>query len=135
MAINYHPPRGTILICDFKMFKTPEITKRRPVIVISPNFKSRDNLCTVIPLSKSVPKRIEPYHHKMFFNPLLPEPYTNPFSWVLGDMIYTVGFERLKSLSNGRDEQGKRIYDARILDATTMDIVMNCVRNGLGIKT
>jgi uncharacterized protein YifN (PemK superfamily) len=135
MAINYHPSTGTILVCDFQLFRSPEITKRRPVIVISPNFKSRDNLCTVVPLSKSAPKRIAPYHHKIFFDPLLPEPYTNPFSWVLGDMIYTVGFERLKPLSNGKDERGKRIYDARVLSGQTMDAVMNCVRNGLGLNT
>jgi hypothetical protein len=50
-------------------------------------------------------------------------------------MIYTVGFERLKPLSNGKDERGKRIYDARVLSGQTMDAVMNCVRNGLGLNT
>lgn len=134
MAINYHPTTGTILICDFGMLRTPEITKRRPVIVISPNFTSRNNLCTVVPLSSSAPKRVMPYHHKIFFEPLLPEPYINPFSWVLGDMIYTIGFERLKLMSLNKCDFGKRIYDARVLDIATMESVMNCVRHGLGFK-
>lgn len=133
MAINYHPSTGTILVCDFGMLRTPEITKRRPVIVVSPNFKSRDNLCTVVPLSKAAPERVMPYHHKIHFDELLPEPYTNPFSWVLGDMIYTVGFERLKFLSKGKHPDGKRIYDVRVLDVELMDTVMNCVRHGLGL--
>lgn len=135
MAINFHPATGTVLVCDFGMLRTPEITKRRPVIVISPNFKGRDNLCTVVPTSKSPPKRVMPYHHKIFWEPLLPEPYTNEFSWVLGDMIYTVGFERLKPLSCGKDGQGKRVYDVRVLDEAILTRVMACVKHGIGLTT
>lgn len=90
-------------------------------------------MCTVIPTSKSPPKRVMPYHHKIFWEPLLPEPYTNEFSWVLGDMIYTVGFERLKLLSCGKDEQGKRIYDVRVLNEATLNAVMACVKYGIGL--
>jgi|CXWL01.1.fsa_nt_gi uncharacterized protein YifN (PemK superfamily) len=133
MAINYHPATGAILVCDFGMLRTPEITKRRPVIVISPNIKNRDNLCTVIPLSTTTPERLMPYHHKLFFDPLLPEPYTNPYSWVLGDMIYTVSFERLKGLSAGKDINGKRIYDNRVVDKNEMVVIMKCVLRGIGI--
>jgi uncharacterized protein YifN (PemK superfamily) len=133
MAINFHPAIGTILICDFGMLRTPEITKRRPVIVISPNLKNRNNICTVVPLSKSPPTKIMPYHHKLFFEPLLPEPYTNPFSWVLGDMIYTVGFERLKCMTLGKDQNGKRIIDNRVLAKGDLKCVQKCVLAGLSL--
>ena len=133
MGINFHPAQGTILICDFGMLKTPEIVKRRPVIVVSPNFKNRDNVCTVVPLSKSAPNRVMPYHHKLFFDPLLPAPYINEFSWVLGDMLYTVSFERLKQFFLEKGTNGKRIYDNRVLKKTDIDDVINCVKNGLGL--
>jgi mRNA interferase MazF len=133
MAISFHPQSGAVVVCTFDMLRTPEITKRRPVIVISPNFKSRDNLCTVVPLSKSAPEQVMPYHHKIFWDPLLPEPYTNPSSWVLGDMIYTVSFERLKLLHIGKDANGKRINDNRVLPPEEFKSVRKAVLNGIGL--
>jgi len=134
MAINFHPAQGSILICDFGMLRSPEIIKRRPVVVISPNFKHRDNLCTVIPLSKSPPIKVVACHHKLFFEPLLPEPYLSPYSWVLADMIYTVSFERLKPFTLGKDNNGKRIYHTRILSEMDLEQVLICVKHGLGLS-
>lgn len=134
MAINFHPAQGSIIICDFGMLKTPEIIKRRPVIVISPNFKHRTNLCTVVPLSKTPPPKITACHLKLFFEPLLPEPYQNPYSWVLADMVYTVSFERLKLFYLSKDnETGKRIYLNRILSENELEQVLCCVKHGLGL--
>lgn len=133
MALNFHPPAGSIVVCDFTVLKTPEITKRRPVVVIAPPFKTRDNLCTVVPLTTTVPKKIHPYHHKLFFNPRLPEPYTEPCAWVLGDMIYTVCFERLKLILVGKDDNGKRIYYNHVISEFDMKHIRMCVLNGLGL--
>jgi uncharacterized protein YifN (PemK superfamily) len=36
MAINFVPKAGHVLMCDFRDFKPPEMTKVRHVIVISP---------------------------------------------------------------------------------------------------
>ena len=95
MSIQFHPEPGTILICDFKGLNAPEMTKRRPVIVISPRFKHRTKLCTVVPLSTTVPSKIEPYHYKLNITPPLPEPYDANHAWVKADMLYTVAFDRL----------------------------------------
>ena len=133
MAINFHPAKGSILICDFGMLRTPEIIKRRPVIVISPNFKHRSNLCTVVPLSKEPPPKIMPCHFKLFFEPLLPEPYLNPYSWVLADMLYTISFERLKQFNLGKDDSGKRVYLDRRLSDSELNQVLDCVKYGLGL--
>ena len=133
MAICYHPKRGTILICDFHGFKTPEMIKRRPVVVISPQMKNRPGLCTVIPLSKTAPVPKMPYHYRFYLNPVLPSPYDSPYQWVKGDMIYSLSFARLNLPSNGRDANGKRNYIVRVIDSCVMNEIENCVKMGLGI--
>lgn len=133
MAINFHPARGAILVCDFSMLKTPEITKKRPVVVISHNTKHCTNLCTVVPITTTAPNKMMPYHHKLFFDPVMPE-YDNEYGWVLGNMVYTISFERLNLLYLGKDKNGKRIYDNRVLDETDLNAVIQCVRLGIGVN-
>jgi uncharacterized protein YifN (PemK superfamily) len=63
MPLTYHPETGTILICDYNLgggFIEPEMVKRRPVVVISPRFRHRDWLCTVVPLSTT--HQVQPKH-------------------------------------------------------------------------
>lgn len=109
--------------------------KRRPVIVISPRLRGRDNLCTVVPLSTTVPKNIMPYHHKLCTEPVLPAPYDSKYHWVKGNMLYTVSFSRLYLFTNGKDENGKRIYDARVPEKDDMIKVHQCILHGLGLQS
>ena len=134
MAIKYHPKRGSIVICDFSGFHEPEMTKRRPVVVISPRLKHRPKLCTIIALSTSDPRIIRPYHHKLCLTPPLPSPYSASCMWVKGDMIYSVSFERLSLLFDGRKKNGKRNYIIRQISKEDLAKVEICVVNGLGIK-
>jgi len=133
MAITYHPDRGSILVCDFRGFCPPEMTKRRPVIVISPEMKTRPGLCTVVALSTTPPSVITPYHCKLIINPPLPYPYSSPFQWLKGDMVYSVSFQRLDFLRVGKDKNGKRIYDIRVLNKADMETVQRCVLSAMGI--
>jgi len=132
MAINFHPARGAILVCDFNMLQTPEITKRRPVVVISHNTKQCTNLCTVVPITTTPPKKMMAYHHKLFFEPTMPE-YDNEFGWVLGNMVYTLSFQRLHLLKLGKDANGNRIYDNRVISEHDLNAVIECVKLGIGI--
>jgi len=133
MPINFYPEQGAVLVCDFSGFKSPEMIKRRPVIVISPRFRNRGRLCTIVPLSTTEPRPIEKYHHKLYFNPVLPEPYSSEFKWVKCDMVYTVSFERLSLLFNGKDELGKRIYENHIISTDELLKIQQCVLIALGI--
>ncbi|MCE1252549.1 MAG: type II toxin-antitoxin system PemK/MazF family toxin [Anaerolineae bacterium] len=132
MAIRYHPERGTILICDFHGLKEPEMVKKRPVIVISPQISCRNGLCTIVALSTTCPSRIMPYHYELKLDPVLPPPYDSPFHWVKGDMIYTFGFERLDLPSKGRGTDGKRKYDIRVINKAEMKIIETCVLKSIG---
>jgi uncharacterized protein YifN (PemK superfamily) len=135
MSIQFHPEPGTILICDFKGLNAPEMTKRRPVIVISPRFKHRTKLCTVVPLSTTAPSKIEPYHHKLNITPPLPEPYDANHAWVKADMLYTVAFDRLFLPFAKKDTSGKREYDFRVIEKLDLIKVQECVLYGLGLTS
>lgn len=135
MPINYHPKRGQVLMCDFSEgFKPPEMVKNRPVIVFTPEFKGRSGLVTVVPLSTKRPQQIMPYHYQM---PPKSLPMTAFFygkeSWVKGDLIYTVGLQRL-SLIGLNKKDGKRNYYMETLDVEVMQAVDKCVLHGLGFS-
>ena len=135
MAIQFHPEQGTILICDFKGFVPPEMVKRRPVIVISPRLRHRGKLCAIVPLSTTPPAPIAPYNYKLHIDPVLPSPYDAKFHWVKADMIYTVSFDRLFLLFDGKDACGKRIYDNRIIDKDDLIKIQQCLLHGLGLTS
>jgi uncharacterized protein YifN (PemK superfamily) len=133
MAISEHPTIGTILIADFNSgFRTPEMVKRRPVVVISPRIGGRSNLCTVVALSSTEPKPKKPYHCTLNIDPPLPAPWTAD-SWVKGDMVYALGFHRLNLIVLGKDRGGKRIYRYDILTKDQMTEVRKCVLHGMGM--
>ena len=132
MAIRFHPDVGTIVICDFTSFVKPEMTKRRPAIVISPRFRDRGELCTIVPLSTTPPNVVMPYHHRLKIDPVLPEPYEQEMHWVKADMVYSVSFSRLH-MFNKKDAQGKRIYDVRVINMADLIAIQKCVLHGIGL--
>ena len=133
MAINYSPAQGSILICDFKGFQEPEITKRRPVVVISPKMKDRWGLCTVVPLSTTPPRPVKDYHYKLSTVPPMPAPYTSAWHWVKADLVYTVSFERLHLMLESKGEGGKRVYDQRVISEADLNAIKLCLMKGLGL--
>lgn len=134
MAIHIHPDIGTIVICDFTSFVSPEMTKRRPAIVISPRFRDRGELCTIVPLSTTEPAVVMPYHYKLVIDPVLPPPYDSAFHWVKADMLYTVSFARLYLPFEKKDGGGKRIYDIRIVQNDELIKIQQCVLRGIGLS-
>lgn len=134
MAINFVPHCGTILICKFDGLLEPEMTKRRPVVVVSPKSKERRGLCTVVPLSTTDPRPVKSHHYKLKTAPPLPEPYNSDWHWVKADMLYTMSYQRLSMPLIGKDESGNRIYDDRVVSEEDLDAIRKCILNGLGIS-
>jgi mRNA interferase MazF len=96
--INFHPKRGTVLMCDFTTgFKLPEMVKRRPVVVVSPRYRRHTGLCLVVPFSSVAPRDVEPHHFEIptgkydFFD-------ASKTTWAKADMLTCVSFERLDRL-------------------------------------
>lgn len=134
MAINFMPHCGAILICKFDGLNEPEMTKRRPVVVVSPKSKDRWGLCTVVPLSTTAPRPVKECHYKLTTAPPLPEPYNSDWHWVKGDMLYTMSFERLSMPLIGKDDSGKRLYDDRVVSEEDLKAIRACVLSGLGFS-
>jgi uncharacterized protein YifN (PemK superfamily) len=100
MPLTFHPPAGTIVICDFSTgFAAPEMVKVRPVVIVSPRFRRRSDLCTVVPLSTTAPDPVEPYHH--FLSPGAYPPAGGKPAWVKCDMLATVALTRLDRVKVG----------------------------------
>jgi uncharacterized protein YifN (PemK superfamily) len=135
MAIHYHPEQGTILVCDFTGFIVPEMTKRRPVVVVSPRLRRRSGMCTVVPLSTTDPNPVETYHYRLHTIPPLPVPYDKPSHWVKADMVYTVSFERLFLIRSGMGPSGKRIYDQRVIDKADLLKIQAALLHGIGLTS
>lgn len=108
------------------------MVKRRPAIVLSPPLPGRKDLCTIVPLSTSEPRRPAPYHMSIALEPPLPAPYAAPVMWAKADIVLTVAFHRLRLLHR-RSGSGERVYDVRVLDTPTLDALRDCVRHGLGL--
>lgn len=132
--LQYHPERGAVLICDYKGFVEPEMVKVRPVIVISPRFRTRNKVCSVVPLSTTKPSPQMDYHMEIELPERLPSPFDCKTHWIKADMVNTVSFDRLSPIKLGKDQFGKRKYLNCILPPEQMNKVLNAVKNGLGIK-
>jgi uncharacterized protein YifN (PemK superfamily) len=106
MAITFFPKAGYVLLCDFYGYVAPEMVKRRPVVVISPNHLHRPGLVTVVPLSTTVPDPICDYHYEMKGNPVPGS--SKPGTWAKCDMVAVVSVERLDrfKIERGRFESG-----------------------------
>lgn len=135
MSIREHPPPGSILLCDFNSgFKTPEMVKRRCVVVLSPKIAARPGLCTVVALSSTEPDPVLSYHCQIDIRPKLPPRWSSDGVWVKGDMIYSVGFHRLDLIQLGKSASGKRLYYYDVLSSEQIKEIRCCVLRGMGMS-
>lgn len=100
MAIPFHPKPGLVLYCDFEGYVQPEIIKRRPVVVVSPEGMKRPGLVTVVPLSTTPPKPVQPWHYKLQGNPI--PGHQGRHVWAKCDLAASVRLERLDRVKVGR---------------------------------
>lgn len=101
MPINFYPRAGQIFICDFSKFQPPEMTKKRPVIIVSPRLPNRSEIVTIVPLSTTAPR------HPVAYAVLLSKDY-DPLNnqqkrvWAKCDMLLNVSRQRLNSYKTAR---------------------------------
>ena len=133
MPITFNPAPGTILMCDYRGCISPEMAKVRPVVVISPAFKHRYKLSTVVALSTTAPNPVMPYHYEFTLSPTLPPPYDSPRMWVKGDMVLAASHDRLDRFRMGKNAFGKRTYGVRSVDAYILREIQKAVLHGLGL--
>jgi mRNA interferase MazF len=137
MGIMYYPKQGEILLCNYGTgFVAPEMTKMRPVVVISPRLRRRADLVAVVPLSTTPPQNIELHHCEIELTNPLPAPFDNPNMWAKCDMIATVAHSRLDRFKAGRKPNGnKRVFVAGMLNPDQFRQVKIAVLCGLGLDS
>lgn len=138
MAVQYHPRKGQIVLCDFSEgFKEPEMVKpSRPVIVLCNALPGRANLVSIVACSTVRPDEVRDYHYRL---PKASLPMLGRFqekeTWVKGDMIYTVGLHRLSlvQLNSRHPVSGKRQYFNNRLGREQMRQIHCCILHGLAL--
>lgn len=125
-GIQFHPKKGTVLICDFRGNEVPEIVKKRPVVVVTPRLPYRDHLATVVPLSTTAPEHEVPYVVKLkgYYgnDPQKPQQYAKC------DLICSVSFKRLD-----RVKVAFRKFISPELSSEDLEAVIHGVRAALGL--
>ncbi|MBD3786865.1 MAG: type II toxin-antitoxin system PemK/MazF family toxin [Sphingomonadales bacterium] len=127
MALSFYPRAGQIFVGDFTDLKIPEITKIRPVIVISPRLPYRSELVAVVPISTTAPAHSLPYVYKLSRN-FTPWGDANTECWAKCDLVMNVAMRRLSAFKTGR-----RQYVYPTLPPEELAAVRRAVLAGLGL--
>lgn len=125
MALTFQPKVGGVLMCDFEGYVTPEMVKKRPVVVIARN-RVNNQLVTVVPLSTTEPDVMEAHHYQLPKNPV--PAYKAKKCWAKCDMIATVSITRMDRLKDG--------WNRVVPEVTAADLnaIRLCVVNALQLK-
>ena len=127
MSLKFYPRAGQIFVADFSDLKAPEITKKRPVIVISPRLPYRSELTAVVPISTTAPRQDLPFVYKLERNYT---PWGDPLQdcWVKADLVMNISLQRLSAFKVDR-----RKYLYPTLTQEDLENVRMAVLSGLGL--
>lgn len=135
MALIYPPLPGMILRCDFHSFKEPEMTKARPVVILSPKIKNINRTTYLVAaLSTTEPRPRHNYHLQLILpGQVLPKKLSRD-CWLKGDMVYSLCSSRLDLYHLERDkDSGMRQYYKERFDKETLFNIRKCVMHAVGI--
>lgn len=129
MSISFYPKMGQMLMADFSDLSEPEMTKIRPVVVISPKLPYRSELVAIVPVSLTAPRHTLPFCYQLSrnYHPLEDD---NLSCWAKADMVMNIALKRLNGFKTGR----RRWIVPEISEADLAGI-RNAVLCGLGFKT
>ncbi|PYE83901.1 type II toxin-antitoxin system PemK/MazF family toxin [Pseudoroseicyclus aestuarii] len=127
MGLKFYPRAGQVFVGDFTDLDVPEITKVRPVIVISPKLPNRSELAAIVPISTTPPQRMLPFVYRLSRNYA---PWTGPDTetWAKCDLVMNVALRRLSAFKVGR-----RKYEYPTLTPEDLAGVRRAVLAGLGL--
>jgi len=133
MGLTYYPKQGEILLCDYDTgFILPEMTKIRPVVVISPRLRRRAELVGVVPLSTTEPAQMDGHHCRIELERPLPYPFNSPVMWGKCDMLATIAKSRLDRFKGAR-KGGARVYTSGQLSAEQFKALQAATLFGIGL--
>jgi uncharacterized protein YifN (PemK superfamily) len=127
MALGFFPRAGQIFMADFSDLKEPEMTKIRPVIVVSPRLPQRSKIVAIVPISLTAPTHNLPFCYRLSKNYHPAEPDDLP-CWAKADMLMNVALRRLDAFKVGR-----RQYTYPTLIPEDLAGVRHAILCGLGL--
>jgi len=136
MPLKFPAPPGTILRCNFHTFKEPEMTKSRPVIVLSPLLQNHSRTTLLVAaLSTTEPNPRHSYHLKVAFpGQTLPKDLIRE-CWLKGDMVYSLCLSRLDFYHFDRDKStGKRVYYKDRFSGETLFNIRKAIMYAIGLQ-
>jgi len=101
MALRFVPDPGSVLVCDYDLGRPaailPEMTKRRPVVVVSPRRRRVISPFLVVPFSTQAPLHPDRAHYRIAAGAygFLAR---DADSWAKCDLVSAVAGERLDRL-------------------------------------
>lgn len=113
-------------MADFSDLQAPEMTKIRPVVVVSPKLPFRSDLAAIVPISLTPPRHDLPFCFRLSRNYHPLESHALP-CWAKADMVMTVALRRLNGFKVGR-----RQWAIPEMNAEDMAGVRKAVLYGLG---
>jgi uncharacterized protein YifN (PemK superfamily) len=131
MAIDFHPPRGTILRCDYTGLQEPEMVKDRPVVIVSPRARS-GGLVTVAPISTTPPEPTLEWHHQIVLAKALSPKWPELTIWVKCDMLNTFCTSRLDRFHTRVSGGARKYYDRRV-SPEDLTAISHCISKFLSI--
>lgn len=75
-----------------------------------------------------------PFHYEIRLPIPLPDRWDAEVFWAIGNHPFTVSWERLDMMLQGKDQYGKRRYHKQILDTEHVDGIKRAVLHGLGME-
>ncbi len=127
MGLKFFPRAGQLFIGNFHDLKAPEITKVRPVIVISPRLPYRSELVAIVPVSTTPPRHRHGFVYKLSKN-YHPNSADDLDCWAKCDLVMNVSLARLSAFKIGR-----RKYLYPTLSPEDLAGVRRAVLAGLGL--
>jgi uncharacterized protein YifN (PemK superfamily) len=134
MSLMYYPRDGEVVQCDFTGNIVPEMVKTRPVIVIGPRLRRRGDLATIVPLSTTTPRNIEPWNVEVTLIRPLPAPFDSLQCWAACDLVASVSVQRLDRFKPRKPRYGKRgMWVTSAVSKGDLERVRQGVARGLGL--
>jgi uncharacterized protein YifN (PemK superfamily) len=131
MPTPFQPKSRSVVYCDFAGYISPEMIKRRPVVVLAAH-KRNSKLVAVVPLSTTRPDPVEEHHYRLLQNPL--PGLSAAEVWAKCDMVAVVSTERLDLIRTGRRlPNGRREYLAPKIGQEQFDEIRRGVAFALGL--
>ena len=129
VALHFHPRPGTVLLCDYELGRLKafpdEMTKRRPVVVLSQKRRQGSGPVIVVPFSTTAPQHPDERHVRIV---------AGSYEFLRSDVDSWVKCEFMTAVSGRRLDRLRRngAYILPQLDNSDFRLILRAVARAIG---